>query len=170
LSRRCQTTVRDQRARTGVAGGSGDLNPNVLCRNEQKLRIKPRLKRRGRGSKSGMPPHDDATLQHEAPLSPLPLRFDRAMLVRSSVASVQSYTISGAKQEREKPPRHRESFGRPCGSWIARPERLAGELRQFREHLVDGRVVDQGGPVSRLRNWHALLLQARASASTGAGR
>jgi hypothetical protein len=43
----------------------------------------------------------------------------------------------------------------------------AGVHRIYLPAPVDGRVVDPGGPVSRLRNWHALLLQARASASTG---
>ena len=31
----------------------------------------------------------------------------------------------------------------------------------FREHLVDGRVVDQGGPVARSGYWHALPLHTR---------
>src|SRR5664279_5606755 len=31
----------------------------------------------------------------------------------------------------------------------------------FREHLVDGRVVDQGGPVGRPGYWHALPLHTR---------
>src|SRR6202795_1528199 len=31
-------------------------------------------------------------------------------------------------------------------------------ISPFREHLIDGRVVDQGGPVSRSGYWHALPL------------
>jgi hypothetical protein len=31
----------------------------------------------------------------------------------------------------------------------------------FREHLVDGRVVDQGGPVGRPGYWHGLPLHTR---------
>src|ERR1700733_15269504 len=31
----------------------------------------------------------------------------------------------------------------------------------FREHLVDGRVVDQGGPIARRGYWHALPLHTR---------
>src|SRR5271167_1211200 len=31
----------------------------------------------------------------------------------------------------------------------------------FREHLIDGRVVDEGGPVARSGYWHALPLHTR---------
>jgi hypothetical protein len=34
-------------------------------------------------------------------------------------------------------------------------------ISPFREHLVDGRVVDQGGAVSRSGYWHALPLHTR---------
>src|SRR6202790_622003 len=31
----------------------------------------------------------------------------------------------------------------------------------FREHLVDGRIMDQGGPIARFGYWHALPLHTR---------